>query len=175
MSKHESKLDRRALKLVLAGALLTAGLLTVARARASQDLPAGPALALVRDKCTTCHEADLITQQRLSRPGWTREVEKMIRWGAEMTESEKAAVTDYLVAHFPATAPARAKASVDAGRAIFEAKCLVCHEADLTAQQRLSRPGWTREVEKMIRWGADVSDAEKGPLVDYLAQTYGSH
>ncbi|MBL8168879.1 MAG: hypothetical protein JNJ50_12025, partial [Acidobacteria bacterium] len=47
------------------------------------------------------------------------------------------------------------------------------HEIDLTAQQRLTKPGWTREVEKMVRWGASVTDAEKGPLVDYLFATYG--
>ena len=40
-------------------------------------------------------------------------------------------------------------------------------------QQRLGKPGWTREVEKMTRWGATVTDAEKEPLVDYLVKSYG--
>ena len=47
------------------------------------------------------------------------------------------------------------------------------HEADVIAAQRLTKQGWTREVEKMTRWGASVSDAEKEPLVEYLLQTYG--
>jgi hypothetical protein len=43
----------------------------------------------------------------------------------------------------------------------------------MTEQQRLSRQGWTREVDKMIRWGAVVSDAEKEPLINYLSGNFG--
>jgi sulfite oxidase len=46
--------------------------------------------------------------------------------------------------------------------------CTVCHESDMVDQQRLTRTGWQREVEKMMRWGARVRDAEKESLVDYL-------
>jgi hypothetical protein len=42
----------------------------------------------------------------------------------------------------------------------------------LIAQQRLTRAGWVREVEKMIRWGAPVNEAEKSVLVDFLADRY---
>jgi cytochrome c5 len=152
----------------------------------AQDLlPAGAGVAVVRDKCVTCHEADLIVQQRLSRTGWTREVEKMMRWGSVVTDAEKETIVNYLTAQFgprplrgattppAATAGAADAGKAEAGKAIFEAKCLLCHESDLTEQQRLSRAGWTREVEKMMRWGATVTDAEKEPLVDYLANRYG--
>jgi hypothetical protein len=46
---------------------------------------------------------------------------------------------------------------------------VVCHDADIIEQQKLSKTGWTRSVEKMMRWGASVTEAEKEPLVDYLA------
>jgi hypothetical protein len=36
----------------------------------------------------------------------------------------------------------------------------------------LSRAGWIREVEKMMRWGADVPAADKDALVSYLAARY---
>ena len=39
---------------------------------------------------------------------------------------------------------------------------------------RLTPTGWTREVEKMMRWGATVSDAEKAALVAFLAARYPS-
>lgn len=48
------------------------------------------------------------------------------------------------------------------------AACTPCHGADLIDQQRLTRTGWEREVEKMMRWGARVPEAEKETLVDYL-------
>lgn len=73
-------------------------------------------------------------------------------------------------------APSRA-AQIDLpegkGVEIARAKCLNCHEADVIVAQRLSRQGWTREVEKMVRWGAVVADAEKEPLVDFLSSNYG--
>ncbi|MFN0084009.1 MAG: hypothetical protein ACKVX9_01345, partial [Blastocatellia bacterium] len=138
------------------------------------DLPEGKGVEIAREKCLTCHEADLIVAQRLSRQGWTREVEKMMRWGAVVADAEKEPLIDYFAARFaprPEASPAAAEAG--RGREIFEARCLLCHEIDLTRQQRLSRQGWTREVEKMVRWGAVVADAEKEPLVEYLTSNFG--
>ena len=139
----------------------------------SQDLPDGKGVEIARDKCTTCHEADLIVSQRLSRQGWAREVDKMVRWGAVLTDSEKDLLVDYLAANFGPIRKGVTITNPDRGKEIFENRCLVCHEVDLTEQQRLSRQGWTREVEKMVRWGAAVTDAEKEPLIDYLTQKYG--
>lgn len=171
-----SKPNATFVKLALAALMLAAGVsLNWPTSYASQDLPPGKGVELATAKCVTCHEADLIRAQRLTKQGWTREVEKMIRWGASVSDAEKTILVDYFSAHFgPRPTPAtNAVSSVERGKSIFEDKCLVCHEIDLTAQQRLTKPGWTREVEKMVRWGASVTDAEKGPLVDYLFATYG--
>ncbi|MGE0882525.1 MAG: c-type cytochrome [Blastocatellales bacterium] len=141
---------------------------------AHQDLPEGQGVELARDKCTTCHEADIIMGQRLSKQGWTREVEKMVRWGAVVSDAEKAILVDYFSERFKPgkAAPSIATNNLERGKQIFENKCTVCHESDLTEGQRLTRQGWTREVEKMVRWGATVTEAEKEPLVDYLAHNY---
>lgn len=172
MSKRKSDAVKLSLALligVLAGVLLLGN-----SAAAPQELPAGKGAELARAKCVTCHEADLIIAQRLSRPGWTREVEKMMRWGTALTEAEKEILIDYFAAHFaPRPAALAAMTGEARGKQIFDAKCLTCHEADLTEQQRLSRLGWTREVEKMVRWGAPVTDAEKEPLIDYLVKNFG--
>ena|SRR2546422_7711845 len=170
MSKRKSSL----IKLSLALTATACGLMGANTRAARQDLPEGKSMELARDRCVICHEADVIVSQRLSRQGWTREVEKMIRWGAVATESEKEALIDYFAANFkPRSAAVAPPAGDGRGKQIFEEKCLLCHEADMTQQQRLSRQGWTREVEKMIRWGAVVSDAEKEPLVDYLFSNFG--
>jgi hypothetical protein len=55
---------------------------------------------------------------------------------------------------------------------VFTRSCLMCHDRDLIAQQRLAQPGWVREVDKMIRWGAPVSETEKAALVEFLAKRY---
>jgi cytochrome c5 len=143
---------------------------------AQQDLPDGKGAEVARAKCLLCHEADLIVSQRLSRPGWVREVEKMIRWGAVVSEAEKETLVDYFAARFsprPATVAGASGANEARGKEIFANKCLTCHESDLTEQQRLSRAGWVREVNKMIGWGANLTEAEKEPLVDYLSKNFG--
>jgi len=173
MSKRKSNLIKLALALTMMTLAIVASTETKISA-ARQDLPEGKGVELARDRCVSCHEADLIVSQRLSRQGWTREVEKMIRWGAVASDSEKEILIDYFAANFkPRSAASAAAPAADRGKQIFEEKCLVCHEADLTEQQRLSRQGWTREVEKMVRWGAVVTDAEKEPLVDYLFGNFG--
>jgi sulfite oxidase len=74
----------------------------------------------------------------------------------------------------PAAAPAAPVASHDSTtNATFDRACRVCHDEDLSAQQRLTRDGWGREVDKMIRWGARVTPEERGPLVEFLASRWG--
>lgn len=141
----------------------------------AQALPDGPGADVVRSRCLSCHEADLIVQQRLSRTGWEREVDKMVRWGASVEATERTPLVGYLSMHFaPKPAASHALAASAAGEATFKRACLSCHQQDLTEQQRLTRPGWVREVDKMIRWGAAVPDAEKEGLIDFLAARFGA-
>ena len=148
-------------------------LLLVATATATaQQLPAGAGLGVMNKRCVNCHEADIISSQKLSLTGWTRSVDKMVRWGALITPEEREVLQPYLAQHF-APRPVAAHGSTDTGAATYRRVCLACHEADIIEQQKLTPTGWTRSVEKMMRWGAAVSDAEKQPLVDYLASRFG--
>ena len=144
------------------------------------SLPAGAGLEVMNRRCLSCHESDIISAQKLTLTGWTRSVDKMVRWGATITPQEREVLQPYLAQHFaprPAASHAAsglpAEASAKAGAAIFKRVCLTCHEADIVEQQKLTPTGWTRSVEKMMRWGAQVRDAEKQPLVDYLAARFG--
>jgi cytochrome c5 len=154
---------------VLASCLATLALTSMS---AAQDLPAGPGRDIVTTRCLSCHQTDLITQQRLSRAAWGRSVDKMVRWGAVVEAAERDPLLDYLAARF-APVPAASHIVATAGsEATYKRACLVCHEDDLIESQRLSRDGWTRSVDKMIRWGAVVAAADKDALVDYLAARY---
>ena len=151
--------------------IATAGLMGINSARA-QELPAGPGRDEIVKRCVTCHETDLITQQRLTRAGWARSVDKMIRWGAVVEASEREPMLDYLAAHFTPQPAASHLVATAPSETIYKRACLTCHEDDLIESQRLTRTGWMRSVEKMMRWGADVAAAEKEPLIDYLAARY---
>jgi len=65
--------------------------------------------------CTECHEARIILQQRLSKAAWTKEVDKMIKWGAVVDANDHDALIDYLSTNFtvdqPAYQPARSVAT----------------------------------------------------------------
>ena len=148
------------------------GLLIAAPAVSAQQLPAGAGADVVKSRCVICHEADIITSQKLSLTGWTRSVDKMVRWGASITPEEREVLQPYLAQHF-APRLAASHAATENGAAAFKRVCLACHEADIVEQQKLTPTGWTRSVEKMMRWGAALSDAEKQPLVEYLASRYG--
>ena len=137
----------------------------------SQTLPAGAGADVLKERCVICHEADMITSQKLSLTGWTRSVDKMVRWGSQITAAEREVLQPYLAMHF-ASKPAVSHANTDAGAATYKRACLVCHDADIIEQQKLSKTGWTRSVEKMMRWGATVPDSEKEPLVDYLVSRF---
>lgn len=64
------------------------------------SLPAGAGKQLVEASCFPCHSADMLVQQRLTEKQWTAEVDKMVRWGALMKESDKPAVVAYLARNF---------------------------------------------------------------------------
>lgn len=55
---------------------------------------------------------------------------------------------------------------------VFNRRCLGCHGIDIVQQQRLDAGGWTREVDKMIRWGATVTDGERPDLIRYLTERF---
>jgi hypothetical protein len=68
--------------------------------KATEDLPAGPMQAKATTACLECHEARIILQQQLSKAAWTKEVDKMTKWGAVVDPSQRDALIDYLSTNF---------------------------------------------------------------------------
>jgi len=63
-------------------------------------LPAGPMQAKATTACMECHDAGIIEQQRLSKATWTKEVDKMVKWGALVDPKDRDALIDYLSENF---------------------------------------------------------------------------
>ena len=78
---------------------------------ATESLPAGSMQGKATTSCLECHEARIILQQRLSKAAWTKEVDKMVKWGAVVDRTDRDALIDYLSSNFgtdqPAYDPAR--------------------------------------------------------------------
>ena len=98
----------------------------------------------------------------------------MIATGAQVSDTEKPVLVDYLFANFGKKPEAGAAPAADPGKAILETACTVCHGLDGLANHVYdSKAPYQSLVENMIAYGAPVSDAQKGPLVDYMFKTYG--
>ena len=92
---------------VLAAILLAVFAATLSRAQStsSPELPEGPMQAKAATACTECHEARIIVQQRLSKGAWTKEVDKMTKWGALVDPQDRDALSDYLSTNFGVDRP----------------------------------------------------------------------
>jgi len=88
--------------------------------KAAEDLPSGSMQAKATTACLECHEARIILQQRLSKAAWTKEVDKMIKWGAVVDANDHDALIDYLGTNFnpdqPAYEPPRTSVEKPSGK-----------------------------------------------------------
>jgi hypothetical protein len=75
-------------------------------ANPNENLPSGAMQQKANTACLECHEARIILQQRLSKAAWTREVDKMVKWGAVVDANDHDALIDYLSANFSPDQPA---------------------------------------------------------------------
>jgi hypothetical protein len=83
--------------------LIAAGVsLVSAQSSGPPSLPDGTMKEKVTTACTECHESRIILQQRLSKAAWTKEVDKMTKWGAVVDSADRDAFIDYLSTNFPA-------------------------------------------------------------------------
>lgn len=72
----------------------------------NEGLPAGAMQQKATSACLECHEARIILQQRLNKATWTKEVDKMVKWGAVVEAADHDALIDYLSANFSPDKPA---------------------------------------------------------------------
>ncbi len=94
-----------ALPLLVAASFLWAQDQKPVRTNATEDLPGG-AMHKATTACTECHETRIILQQRLSKAAWTKEVDKMTKWGALVDPADRDALIDYLSTNFSPDKPA---------------------------------------------------------------------
>ena len=96
----------------------------------------------------------------------------MIGWGAQLGATERGEIIEYLSAHFGLKVPAPAEGEGTAA-AVLLPRCLTCHDLSLIEQQRLTTAGWIREIDKMIGWGAPLTESERNFLSEYFAKRFG--
>jgi hypothetical protein len=69
------------------------------------------------------------------------------------------------------------KLASGAQTALVQLRCSTCHSLDYIVMNSpfMARAAWEAEVRKMIKvMGAPIPEQDVAPIVDYLAQHYGS-
>jgi hypothetical protein len=75
----------------------------------SANAPAQPAIAAAEPRthpdgyqaaCFGCHDEHMMTQQRLTKAQWDKEIGKMTGWGAGVKPEQRQGILDYLSASF---------------------------------------------------------------------------
>jgi DMSO/TMAO reductase YedYZ molybdopterin-dependent catalytic subunit len=74
-----------------------------ATAAAAPELPPAPNVAFppkAKAACVGCHAEEMMTGQHLTRGQWDKEVDKMVKWGAQVKPEDREALIDFLSSHF---------------------------------------------------------------------------
>jgi hypothetical protein len=58
------------------------------------------------------------------------------------------------------------------GKALVEERCTQCHNLQTVTSAKKSPDGWQSNVERMIGKGAQLNDAEKAVVIEYLSEAY---
>ena len=66
----------------------------------ADDFPPGPMQEKVKAACTNCHAAAQVTKQHKTKAEWSKVLDKMVGYGAEVSDADRAAVLKYLAANF---------------------------------------------------------------------------
>jgi mono/diheme cytochrome c family protein len=115
---------------------------------------------LVSEKCSECHELDVVTEARMDWDDWAASVDHMVDKGAELTDIEQDAIVSYLSTRQEVAAR---------GFAIVEEECVVCHTLTVIDEARNDWDGWETAVEHMIEQGASLDQEQAEAVVEYLA------
>ena len=146
--------------LTIASAALTFG---AVQNEKSIELPEGQGKKILETACVTCHGLDKVAEKvGLTREAWREVVQNMVRVGADLKDDQISVLADYLAANF------------GEGRKILETACTTCHTLDEVKKFRgfFKREDWQDVVSTMVKYGANVKEAQIPVLVDYLSTAY---
>ena len=156
--------------------------------RAAQEAPEPPApdpQAVLNSACATCHDLAGVQPGLYTTAEWQETIDRMIGYGAALTEDQNRVIIEYLATDAATTEDSEGEAGPDedgeagpeedgeadpeAAETLLASACATCH--DLTGVQ----PGlytaaeWLETINRMVEYGAAVTDEQADLIVDYLA------
>jgi len=58
------------------------------------------------------------------------------------------------------------------GKSVLEDQCVECHNLSRVKSASMTRDEWSRTIDRMIAFGAELTSEERDLLLDYLETTY---
>lgn len=197
MAKNDVRARKHVLALIAAIFLLWPNLRENlwGQEQASNPLPPGEGKELLTLACTQCHNLQAITIMRDGLQGWRDRVQEMVLRGAQLLPDESETLAQYLFKNLgpgrmpmqtgmlpPKTAMAESKDRMEAkdislppgdGKALVEARCVLCHDLGRVVSLKRTRQEWDRIVRNMIARGFPASVEQTQSIISYLSAQFG--
>ena len=129
--------------------------------------------------CTVCHEVGGWEHlAEYSEQDWRDLIDRMVNYGAPVTEAETDTISLYLTATAGLTIePADtlvAESAVPEAEGLLDTLCTVCHEVGGWEHlAEYSEQDWRDLIDRMVNYGAPVTEAETDTISLYLTATAG--
>ncbi len=131
----------------------------------AQDTPSDKGEQLQNAACLGCHDLRPIQTAAYDKDGWTMVVESMIQKGAEVKDTDKPVLVDFLFRNHGPLPEGK-------GKDILLNTCTICHDLGRVRAHRVSPEEWEETLLTMLNEGAMLSDQDFPVLLSYLARNF---
>ncbi len=133
---------------------------------------------ILNDKCSQCHPRARIEEAIRRGENFDQVIQKMIRFGARISEQEKAVLGVFWRSDAsPQLAEQKPDATVAADplgefRAVLQSRCTGCHSLERVEEAMAAGRSLDDLVEMMRKRGAIITEAEKNALAPFWGSPY---
>lgn len=139
-------------------------------------LPPGPGREAVYFSCTACHAIQQVTQQKMTRAEWDKQLDWMVKNNGmhPLNDWARGIVLNYLATHFAPSEDWDGLPAGDGREEVFYT-CQACHSLAIVKQQGLTKQSWHETLVWMIeeQGMGDPGSDDLDKMASYLAQHYG--
>lgn len=121
--------------------------------------------ALIAEKVAGNHDLDRIFNAAKTREEWVETLDRMIGYGAEISDEEKEVIIAYLLDRDSGAMEAAAEVDVEA---LIDEKVAGNHDLGRIFNADKTREEWEDTLDRMIGYGAQISDEEKEVIIEFL-------
>jgi cytochrome c5 len=151
-----------------------------ANAPAGSPFPDGPGKEIVSVACTQCHGPNVFTQLRMNETAWRNQIYDMILRGAQIGPDDIDTAAKYMAKSygpgvpFPGQQPVQVSLPDGQGKELVQGGCALCHGLDRVTATNRSKDQWQTIVNRMIYFGAPVTQDQATTIATYLGTNYGT-